>query len=77
MPLVEILAELPHLNAGELAEVQAKLDELAGETWLNRDELSDGDKSALDAALDDYKQRPDAGSTWEEVRVRIQAKLSK
>ena len=35
MSKVEILAELPKLTAEELAEVQARLDELAGETWLD------------------------------------------
>ena len=57
------------------AEVQAKLDELAGEVWLDEGELSDADKAALDVALVDYRNNPDAGSPWAEVKARIQAKL--
>jgi putative addiction module component (TIGR02574 family) len=75
MSKTEILAELPRLQPNELAEVQAKLDELAGESWLDRGELSQDDKAALDANLADYQRTPDAGSSWEEVKARIQAKL--
>ena len=75
MSKVEILAELPKLTAEELAEVQARLDELAGETWLDGGELTDPDKVALDAALAEYEKNPDAGSSWQEVEARIRAKL--
>ena len=75
MSKAEILAELPKLRLEELAEVQAKLDELAGEAWLNDGELTDTDKAALDAALVEYQKNPDAGSPWEQVKARIQAKL--
>jgi len=75
MSTAEILAELPKLRPEELAEVQAKLDELTGETWSDDADLTDADKAALDAALADYQKDPDSGSTWEEVKARIQAKL--
>ena len=75
MSKAKILAELPKLTAEELAEVQARLDELAGETWLDGGELSDADKVVLDAALAEYKKNPDAGSSWQEVEARIRAKL--
>jgi hypothetical protein len=60
MSKAEILAELPKLNPEDLAEVQAKLDELAGESWLDGGELSDADKAALESALSDYRNSPDA-----------------
>ena len=40
MSKTEILAELPNLQPDELAEVQAKLDELVGEVWLDGGELT-------------------------------------
>jgi len=75
MSKTEILAELPRLQLGELAEVQAKLDELVGEAWLDNGELSTADKAALDAALAEYQAHPDAGTPWREVLARLQAKL--
>jgi polyhydroxyalkanoate synthesis regulator phasin len=77
MSKTEILTELGNLKAHELAEVQAKLDELAGDSWIDNGELSLEDKAALDAALVEYQQHPDAGSSWEEVKARIQAKLGR
>jgi len=75
MSKTEIIAELPHLSPEDRAEVQAKLDELAGESWQDRGELSDADKSVLDAALGEYQKSPDAGSSWDQVKARIQSKL--
>jgi hypothetical protein len=75
MSKAEILTELPKLTTEELAEIQAKLDELAGEAWLDAGELTDADKTALDAALATYKKNPGAGSSWPEVEARIRAKL--
>ena len=76
MSKAEIIAELPKLTTDELADVQARLDELAGEAWLDRGELSAADKSALDAALAEYQKNPEADSSWQEVEARIRAKLS-
>lgn len=75
MSKAEIIAQLPHLSAEELAEVQAKLDELAGDTWQDRGELTDADKQNLDAALAEYEKSPDTGSSWDEVKARVQTKL--
>jgi len=75
MSKTEILAELPKLKAEELAEVQAKLDELFGEVWLDDGELTDADKATLDAALAEYRKDPDGGGSWEDVKGRIVAKL--
>ena len=70
MSKTEIIAELPRLRPAELAEVQAKLDELAGENWLDAGELTDADKAALDAGLAEFRKNPNGGSSWAEVRAR-------
>ena len=75
MGKTEIIAELPRLSPDDLAEVQAKLDELAGAAWQDRGELSDADKQTLDATLAAYENSRDAGSSWDEVKARVQAKL--
>ena len=75
MSKAEIIAELARLSPEDRAEVQAKLDELAGDAWQDGGELSDGDKKALNSALAEYEKSPDVGSSWDEVRARIQSKL--
>jgi hypothetical protein len=75
MSKTEIIAELARLSPEDLAEVQAKLDELAGDSWQDRGELSETDKSTLDAALADYQKNLNAGSTWDEVKARVRSKL--
>jgi hypothetical protein len=75
MSKAEILAELPKLNADELAEIQSKLDELAGENWIDGGELTNGDRAALDTELAEYKKNPNAGDPWDEVEARIRGKL--
>jgi putative addiction module component (TIGR02574 family) len=75
MSKAEIIAELSNLSPDDLADVLAKLDELAGTTWQDHGELSDADKSSLNAAISEYEKSPDAASTWDEVKARIRAKL--
>lgn len=75
MSKAEIIAELPNLSPEDLAEVQAKLDELAGAAWQDRCKLSEADKQILDATLTAYEKSPDAGSSWEEVKARVQSGL--
>jgi putative addiction module component (TIGR02574 family) len=75
MSKAEILAELTRLSPEERAEVQAKLDELAGNVWQDRGELSNADKQALESALAAYEKAPDDGSSWEQVKARVQARL--
>lgn len=65
------------MNKTEILSSLTKLKpkEPADDNWLDPKEMSNADKAALDAALADYQKNPDAGSSWEEVKARIQAKL--
>ena len=54
MSKAEILAELPKLKTEELAEIQARIEELAvygPDGWLVDDELTDADKRLLEADI--------------------------
>jgi len=73
----EILAELPKLTPEERAEIQARLDELAGQGWLDEGELTDEQKRFLDSRLDDCDRNPSSFVPWEQAKVRIQASLKK
>ncbi len=75
MGSAEIIAALPTLSAEERSQIQAKLDELAANAWQDRGELSDAEKSALDASINAYEQSPDAGSAWDDVKARVQSKF--
>jgi hypothetical protein len=75
MGKAEIIAALSRLSFEERAEVQAKLDELAGDAWQDRGELSEADRQALDLTVAAYERAPDAGDAWEQVKARVQGKL--
>lgn len=75
MSKAEIIAELPRLNPEERAEIQARLDELAGSDWQDAGKLSDEDRQTLDASLAEYQKSTGAGSSWDEAKTRVRSKL--
>ena len=77
MSKTEILEELPKLTKTERQEIRLRLAELDGDDWLDDDDpLTLQEKALLEARLAAYTKDPDAGSTWEEVESRIQARLN-
>jgi len=78
MTKAEILEELSKLTKTERQEIRLKLAELDSEDWLDDEEpLTVHEKALLEARLAAYAKDPHAGSTWEEVKGRIQARLSR
>ena len=80
MSKADIIAELPRLNPEERQEVLEKifeLDHLTTDEWLETSDLIDADKALLEARLAGYRKDPEAGSSWEEVEARIQARLQR
>jgi putative addiction module component (TIGR02574 family) len=75
MGKTEIIAALGQLTPEDRAEVQAKLDELAGEAWQDGGELSAADKQTLNSSISAYEEAPNAGSSWDDVKARVQSKL--
>jgi putative addiction module component (TIGR02574 family) len=75
MSKAEILDELPKLGPQDRAEIQARLDELAGPGWLDDGELTDEEKRLLDARLDECERNPSSFVPWEEAKARIMASL--
>ena len=70
MSKMEILEELPKLDVADRREIFDRICELE-----ERDLLSGGatpeEKALLDRELEEYRQNPEAGSTWNEVEARI------
>ena len=77
MSKAEIIAELPKLTSEERAEIQSRLDELAGQGWLDEGELTDEEKRMLDSRLDECDRNPSSFVPWEQAKTRIQASLKK
>jgi len=75
MSKAEILDELPKLGPQDRAEIQARLDELAGPGWLDDGELTDEEKRLLDSRLDECERNPSSFVPWEEAKPRIMANL--
>ena len=73
----EILEQLPKLTKTERLEIRLRLDQLDSDDWLDDEEpLTVHERALFDARLAAYAKDPDAGSTWEEVERRIQARLA-
>ena len=77
MSRAEIIEQLPKLSAEDRAAIQAKLDELAGDGWLDDGELTDDEKRLLDSRLDDCDRDPSSFIPWEQAKAKIIASLKK
>lgn len=73
----EILTELPKLTPEERQEVRELLAEIDGTDWLDDGELTDQEKTLLDARIDECERNPDSFIPWNEAKARINASLKK
>ncbi|MCX6903071.1 MAG: hypothetical protein NTW03_06255 [Verrucomicrobia bacterium] len=71
MSKAEILEELPKLPLEDRAEIQARLDELAGQGWLDDGELTDEEKHLLDSRLDECERSPSSFIPWEQAKSNL------
>ena len=77
MSKAEIIEALPKLTTEERSEIQARLDELAGEGWLDGGELTSQEKRLLDSRLDECERSPASFVPWEQAKDQIIASLKK
>jgi putative addiction module component (TIGR02574 family) len=76
MSKAEIIEELPKLSPEDRAEIQARLDELAGDDWLDADDpLTDEQKVLLEARLDDLEKHPEKSIPWGQAEARLKARF--
>jgi putative addiction module component (TIGR02574 family) len=66
----EILAELPKLDIQERREIFDRICEMEERDLLNG-VVTPEEKALLDRELEEYRDNPDAGSSWNEVVARI------
>jgi putative addiction module component (TIGR02574 family) len=70
MSKMEILAELPKLDAADRREIFDHLCEMEERDLLNGGATPE-EKALLDRELEEYRRNPEAGATWEEVKARV------
>jgi hypothetical protein len=76
MSKAEILEELPRLQADDLAEIQARIEELAGDGWLDTDDpLTDEDKALIEARIEEHDKNPATAIPWEQFEARLKPRL--
>jgi hypothetical protein len=76
MSKAEILEELPKLPPEDLAEIQARIEELAGDGWLDDDDpLTDAEKTLIEGRLQDHENNPATAIPWEEFDARLKERL--
>jgi putative addiction module component (TIGR02574 family) len=70
MSKAEILAELPKLKLADRREILERICEIEERDLLAGGATSE-EKALLDRELEEYRQNPEAGSTWSEVEARL------
>ncbi len=71
MSKAEILAELPKLGLEDRREIFERICEIEESDLLNGGKPSAEEKRLLDRELEEYRQNPEAGSSWNEVEARL------
>lgn len=66
---MEILEELPKLQARDRREIFERICEMEETDLLNG--LTIEEKALLDRELEDFQKNPEAGSSWPEVESRL------
>ena len=71
MSKVEILAELPKLELADRREIFDRICEMEERDLLLGSQPTAEEKALLDRELEEYRQNPEAGSSWNEVEARL------
>lgn len=76
MSKAEILEELPKLAPEDLVEIQARIEELAGDGWLDADDpLTDAEKALIEGRIEEHEKNPATAIPWEEFDARLKQRL--
>jgi putative addiction module component (TIGR02574 family) len=71
MSKAEILLELPKLELADRREIFEHICDMEERDLLNGSLPTAEEKALLDRELEAYRQNPEAGSTWAEVKARL------
>ena len=71
MSKAEILLELPKLEVADRREIFERICDMEARDLLNGSLPTAEEKALLDRELETYRQNPEAGSSWAEVKARL------
>jgi putative addiction module component (TIGR02574 family) len=71
MSKAEILLELPKLEVADRREIFERICDMEERDLLNGRLPTTEEKALLDCELKAYRQNPEAGSSWAEVKARL------
>jgi hypothetical protein len=74
MSFQEILAELPRFSPEERDLLRARLAELAGEEWIDADELSPEEKALIEDRIAEHERNPAAAIPWTVMEAKLKAR---
>jgi putative addiction module component (TIGR02574 family) len=72
----DILEELPKLSLEDRMEIQAKLEALAVDDWLDADDpLEEEQKKLIEARLNDLDHNPENAIPWSQAEARLKIRF--
>ncbi len=74
MSFQEVLAELPKLTFEQRDLLRIRLAELAGEEWMDDDELTPEEKTLIEERLAEHRRNPAAAISWEVMEAKLKAR---
>jgi len=74
MSFQELLAELPKLTPDERDLVRSRLAELAGEEWMDAEELSPAEMKLIEERIVEHERNPAAAISWEVMEAKLKAR---
>ena len=74
MSFQELLAELPSLTVEQRDLLRVRLAELAGENWMDDDELSPAEMALIEERIAEHERNPAAAISWEVMEAKLKAR---
>jgi hypothetical protein len=74
MSFQELLAELPSLTVEQRDLLRIRLAELAGEDWMDADELTPEEKALIEERMAEHERNPAATISWEVMEAKLKAR---
>lgn len=74
MSFQEVLAVLPKLTPEQRDLLRVRLAELAGEEWMDADDLSPEDMALIEERIAEHQRNPEAAISWAVMEAKLKAR---